>query len=192
LNQLIPVTWPYLNTTDETEILGLYPNVPSFGVPYGEFDNSSFPQNGTQWRRVASIVGDEIMIAPTRLFCNISAFAQNQTVYRYRANLTYPGIPAQFGSTHGIEIPYVWNFPTLQLNNATAKTAEFVSRAWTSFIQYRNPNNHGIEGIPVWRPYSANSSGENFVIGVNNFTTELDTFRADGINFMNSAIIGES
>src|SRR5277367_3190552 len=111
----------------------LYPNIPSEGVPYGEFDNSTFPANGTQWRRIASIAGDLIMIAPCRLFSQIAAFSGYQQVYRYRANLTYPGIPAMLGSTHGVEIPYVWNYPTLQLDPKTSKTVEFVSRAWASF-----------------------------------------------------------
>src|SRR5271163_640506 len=95
-NSLISVEWPYLNSSDDQRILALYPNIPSEGVPYGEFDNSTFPANGTQWRRLAAITGDIIMIAPTRLFSTIASFNYSQTVYRYRANLTYPSIPAQF------------------------------------------------------------------------------------------------
>jgi len=131
------------------------------------------------------------MIAPTRLFSTIASFNYSQTVYRYRANLTYPSIPAQFGSTHGIEIPYVFNSPVLQVSNATARTADFISRAWISFIVDLNPNFHGIEGIPKWNRYSSLPAGENFVIGVDNFSTEADTYRSEGINFINSAIIGE-
>jgi acetylcholinesterase len=167
----------------------LYPNVPSDGVPYGEFDNSTFPGNGTQWRRIASIAGDVIMIAPCRLFSQIAAFSVYQDVYRYRANLTYPGIPAMLGSTHAIEIPYVWNFPTLQLDPETAKTADFVSRAWVSFINNMDPNGHGVEGIPRWNTYSTQPTGENFVIAVNNFSTEVDTYRFDATSFINAALI---
>jgi carboxylesterase type B len=168
----------------------LYPDIPSEGVPYGEFDNSTFPENSTQWRRIASITGDIIMIAPCRLFSQIASFSGYQPVYRYRANLTYPGIPATLGSTHGIDIPYVWNFPTLQLNPETSETVEFVSRAWVSFINDLDPNHHGVEGIPSWNPYSTLPTGENFVIAVNNFTTEPDVSRFDGISFINSVLLG--
>lgn len=167
----------------------LYPDIPSEGVPYGEFDNSTFAANGTQWRRVASIAGDIIMIAPCRFCSYITAFTGYQDVYRFRANLTIPIIPAMLGSTHGIEIPYVWNDPGLQHDPKYSKTVEFVSRAWASFIHDLNPNNHGIEGVPQWNPYINQPTGENFVIAVNNFSTEPDTYRFDGIGFINSALL---
>ena len=188
---LMSVEWPYLNNTDDQTILTLYPNIPSDGVPYGEFANSTFPANGTQWRRLASITGDIIIISGTRLFSHIASFNHSLPVYRYRANLTYPTIPAQFGSTHGIEIPYVFNSPVLKGTNATALTAEVMSRAWISFIVHLDPNYHGVADIPKWKVYSSIPDGENFVIGVGNFSTEADTYRAEGINFINSAIVGE-
>ena len=94
------------------------------------------------------------MIAPCRFFSQIAAFSGYQPVYRYRANLTYPGLPAMLGSIHGIEVPYVWNDPILQIDVRTSKTVEFVSRAWGSFISDLNPNNHGVENIPKWNIYS--------------------------------------
>jgi len=169
----------------------LYPNIPSEGVPYGEFGNSTFPERGTQWRRVASIAGDMIMIAPCRVFSCMSAFAARQPVYRYRVNLTLPSTPAMLGATHNIELPYVWNSPTLQLNATYSTTVNFVSRAWISFISDLDPNNHGLEGLPYWNTYSIGPSGENFVIALNNFSTEPDTYRLDEINFINSAILEE-
>jgi Carboxylesterase family len=158
-------------------------------LPYGEFDNSVVPENGTQWRRISSIAGDLTMIAPCRLFSQIAAFLTYQDVYRYRANLTYPGIPAMLGSTHGIEIPYAWNFPTLQLDPKTAKTANFVWRACVSFINNLDPNDHGVEDIPRWNPYSTQPTGENFVIDVNDFSTESDTYRFAGISFIKAALL---
>lgn len=171
--------------------MALYPDIPSEGVPYGEFGNSTFPEKGTQWRRIASIAGDVFMIAPCRLFSRMSAFSAQQPVYRYRVNLTHPGAPAMLGSTHGIELPYVWNSPTLQLNATYSRTVNFVSRAWISFISDLDPNDHGMEGIPYWNPYSIIPSGENFVIALNNFSTEADIYRLDRMNFINSAILEE-
>lgn len=171
--------------------MALYPNIPSEGVPYGEFGNSTFAKGGTQWRRIASIAGDVIMIAPCRLFSRMSAFAAQQPVYRYRVNLTQPGTSARSGATHSIELPYVWNSPTLQSNVTYSRTVNFVSRAWISFISDLNPNHHGMEGVPYWNPYSIIPSGENFVIALNHFSTEPDTYRLDGINFINSAIVEE-
>lgn len=131
------------------------------------------------------------MIAPCRLFSHMSAFVAQQPVYRYRVNLTQPDTPAMIGATHGIELAYVWNSPNLQLNATYSRTVHFVSRAWISFISDLDPNDHGMEGIPRWNPYSIIPSGENFVIALNNFSTEPDTYRLDGINFINSAILEE-
>ena len=69
------------------------------------------------------------------------------------------------------------------------KTVNFMSRAWASFVVDLNPNNHGLSGIPTWNTYSTSSSGQNFVIQNGTFSTEDDTFRRDGINVINNAVL---
>jgi triacylglycerol lipase len=164
-----------------------YPNIPSEGVPYGQFGNQTFPDYGTQWRRVASITGDVLFIGPCRLFSK----AQSTTTYRYRANLTDPTgqFPAMLGSTHAIEIGYVWNTPAVRTNSDLSRTVDFMSRAWVSFVVDLNPNNHGLSGIATWNKYSAAPQGQNFVIATNSFSTEVDTYRTNGINTINNAVL---
>jgi acetylcholinesterase len=170
--------------------LTLYPDIPSDGVPYGEFGNSTFPKYGTQWRRIASISGDLWFIGPCRLFAQYLAFHKKEKVYKYRVTLTDPLFPAMLGAAHGIEIGYVWNEPTLRLTStAISKTVDFVSRAWASFIYDLDPNHHGLRGIPAWKPYSSSSTGVNLVIATDSFTSEDDTFRSEGIELINSVIL---
>jgi carboxylesterase type B len=166
-----------------------YPNIPDEGVPYGRLDNETFPDYGTQWRRVASIEGDVLFIGPCRLFSSYSSFKEGQTVYRYRLNVTVPTFPPMLGATHGSDVPYVWNTPSLCTDPNTCRTIDFVSRAWVSFVHDLTPNNHGLQGIATWNPYATSSSGQNFVIALNNFSTELDTFRSAGIGVINSAVL---
>jgi triacylglycerol lipase len=169
--------------------MSLYPNIPSQGVPYGRYDNQTFSDFGTQWRRVASIFGDVLFIGPCRLFSNYSSFSSRQSVYRYRFNTTDPSFDPRWGATHGIEIGFVWNTPSLKTNDGLTKTVNFMSRAWASFVVDLNPNNHGLSGIPTWNTYSTSSSGQNFVIQNGTFSTEDDTFRRDGINIINNAVL---
>jgi acetylcholinesterase len=182
-------SWPFFTSSQVDQLMADYPNIPSEGVPYGRFDNQTFPDYGTQWRRVASIEGDALFIGPCRLFSNVSSFSGGQTLYRYRLNLTAPGLPAMLGATHGDDVPYVWNTPSLRTDAATSRTIDFVSRAWVSFVVDLTPNHHGVQNIPTWNPYSTSSSGQNFVIALDNFSTELDTFRVQGIKVINNAVL---
>ena len=166
-----------------------YPNIPSEGVPYGRLGNTTFPAYGTQWRRVASIEGDVLFIGPCRLFTSTSSFIGGQTVYRYRLNLTVPAFPPMWGATHGADVSYVWNTPSLRTDADTSRTIDFVSRAWASFVVDLTPNHHGLQNIATWNPYSTSTSGQNFVIALNNFSTELDTFRVPGITVINDAVL---
>ena len=121
-----------------------YPNIPSQGVPYSMFGNTTFPSLGSQWCRVASITGDIFFIRPCRLFssANVNASAD---IDHYRLNVTDP---TTLGSTHGIDINYVWNSPALKKNStAVAKTVDFMSRVWAAFVVDQNPNGHGVSGV---------------------------------------------
>jgi acetylcholinesterase len=182
-------SWSFFTSSQVDSIMSLYPNIPSEGVPYGRYGNETFPDYGTQWRRVASIFGDVLFIGPCRLFSNISSFTGNQRVYRYRFNTTDPSFDPTWGATHGIEIGFVWNSPSLKTDTGMTATVNFMSRAWASFVVDLNPNNHGLSGIPTWNTYSASSSGQNFVVQNGTFTTEDDTFRLDGIGLINNAVL---
>jgi triacylglycerol lipase len=94
-----------------------------------------------------------------------------------------------WGATHGADVSYVWNTPSLRTDADTSRTIDFVSRAWASFVVDLTPNHHGLQNIATWNPYSTSTSGQNFVIALNNFSTELDTFRVPGITVINDAVL---
>jgi acetylcholinesterase len=170
-------------------LLNLYPNVPASEVPYGRFENQTFPGYGLQWRRLASIYGDVAYIAPCRLFTKVAAFYGRQKVFRYRFNTTDPQFPLVYGSTHASDIGFVWSNPSLKNDPTRAPIVDFMSRAWISFIADLTPNHHGLERFPTWHPYTASPFGQNFVIAQDGFKTEDDIYRRKELEFITDAIL---
>jgi acetylcholinesterase len=163
----------------------LYPNVPSLGVPYGRAGNETFPALGLQWRRVASIAGDQSMIGPARQTAQI--FSTASVVYKYRFNATNPlaGFPDSAGAAHGDEVNFVWALPGLRNGTAQTQLVDLMSRAWVSFVVDLDPNNHGLKGIPRWEDYTSRVHGAGFVFQLDNLTMETDDYRHDGIELLN-------
>ena len=59
-----------------------------------------------------------------------------------------------------------------------------MERAWIAFVADLDPNKHGLEGEPAWPKYSHNAT--NMVLERQGRYVEPDTFRRDGIAFINS------
>jgi len=172
----------------------MYPDDPSLGVPYGRFDGMVWPQAGQQWRRAASILGDFMMIAPSRLSAQVysSTGSSPPATYKYRFNVTnpiYPNYPEYFGSTHGYEVNFVWNMPAVKTTPDYSLVADFMSRSWASFVSDLDPNQHGLEGMPTWEQYSSRPEGANFVVQIGGYGMESDIYRFQGIDFINRLMI---
>ena len=181
--------YPYYNASVINTLMQLYPNIPSLGVPYGRFDNISFPALGLQWRRVASLVGDIVMIGPTRWMAEVLSSTSGHPVFKYRFNVTNPiaGFPDYDGSAHGVEVNFVFNDPDLKNTTELARVTDFMARSWVSFAVDLTPNNHGLANIPVWGEYDTSLEGEEFVVKIDSLSTEPDTFREEGIALINAA-----
>ena len=181
---LTVVSYPYLSSHLDN-LLELYPNIPSEGVPYGQFDNQTIPNAGSQWRRAASIIGDLAVIAPVRWSAQI--FNKTQPVYKFVFNGTYAsGFPAFFGATHGLEIAFIFNDPTLLNTTAEHNLAHVVSRTWISFVSELDPNHHGVAGLPHWDVYSNGPDGVYFDLQQDlPITLKSDDFRKEGIALIN-------
>lgn len=187
------VSYPFFSSDDIETILELYPNIPSLGVPYGRFGDMVWPSLGLQWRRAASIVGDITIIAPARWMSEI--LSNTSAVYKYRFNVTNPlaGFPDYDGSAHGDEVNYVWNWPDLRAYSPeSSKVVDVMAKTWVSFFVDLTPNNHGLEDVPIWEPYSSNTEGENFVIEIDSIDTEVDNFRKEGIDLINKVKVTTS
>lgn len=70
-----------------------------------------------------------------------------------------------------------------------ARTVDFMSTAWAVFVVDLNPNGHGTAGVPNWNGYSSQSQGQNFVMQAGKWSTEMDTFRKQGIDVINNAVL---
>jgi acetylcholinesterase len=159
------------------------------GIPYGRFDNTTFPALGLQWRRVASLVGDIAMIGPTRWLAQILSSSSGQPVFKYRFNVTNPiaGFPDYDGAAHGVEVNFVFNDPDLKNTTELARVTDFMARSWVSFAVGLTPNNHGLENVPVWKEYDTLQGGGEFVVRIDSLSLEADVYRAEGIALINAA-----
>ncbi len=90
--------------------------------------------------------------------------------------------------THGSDNAYTFGHPE---NNrpGDAELMRFMMRAWVSFVNDLDPNGHGLKGEPEWPKYDA-ANATNIVLRRQGRTLEPDTFRKEGIAFINS-IAGE-
>jgi carboxylesterase type B len=99
--------------------------------------------------------------------------------------------------THGRELSFVFDNtggdaydpdPFADMPPSYFELAALMSRMWVSFVVDGDPNGHGVRGQPEWPVYvAANGYGENFVFDANRTNyVELDTFRAEGIAYLQS------
>lgn len=93
---------------DEEEarrLLGLYPNDPSLGEPYG-WGNRTWPEYGLQYKRYQSIATDITMYAPRRLLAErMSDYVENVYSYRWDAP-KFNTTPTAIGVNHFSEVSF--------------------------------------------------------------------------------------
>lgn len=188
-------------------------NNPEFEVPYQpsfplDFNTSDY---GLGYRRLASIVGDIMIIAPRRQACQIWS-AHNLDAFSYRWNIYGNNTAPQIGATHSLEVVYAFhnnntefNFGSPQQLNKTlvelfnkdgtytnhdgthASISQIISKQWISFISTLNPNNHDIYGIPYWCTYNSETSPKkNYVYDFRSVYLEEDKFREKEIDYIMS------
>lgn len=185
------------------EIQKLYPNDQSVGIPslemYPELytpENPLTAQVGLQYRRVCAYMGDLVMQAPRRLTSH-SWTKFGVPVYTYRFDVLVNGVAASTGATHFQEVAFVFNntqglgYDTLVAVNPFANVtqnyfslAQEMSQRWVGFIVHGVPN--GETGVS-WPNYAGNTTeGEkNLVFNVTGSYTEDDTWRKEGIAYIN-------
>ncbi|GKZ39391.1 hypothetical protein AbraIFM66950_000220 [Aspergillus brasiliensis] len=184
--------WGLDNIT--TEILeALYPDIPEIGIP--EIMTGRPPaQFGKQYKRVAAFQGDTNIHAPRRLTSRMWAY-YNVTAYSYRFdafNPAYgPSAGSYAGSTHGVEIPYVfYNLDKVgdgenDTPNAYSDLSKIMSRMWVSFVTNLDPNYY--EGTnPHWPAYNLDNPEIIFfnTSVPNGSYAYLDIYRAEGIKYI--------
>lgn len=174
------------------ELLQLYPNNPAIEPPYSNHANVTYPKYGAQWRRSAAIGGDLVMIAQRRRMAELYTKA-GQKVYSYRFdtplyNATVPGSVKHFDnvmfSFQNISgamgpLPQYQSYRTLSSG---------IGKLYANFVGTHNPNGvnttNGTE-LPYWPQYNIDAP-TNLVLNATASFSEPDTFRKQGISFINS------
>lgn len=188
-------------------ILDLYPNNPGpEEVPFNNPTDEIFPERGLQWRRDATIGGDLVMIAQRRKTCE--QFAQNgvKDVYSYRfdtplwnaSDISEPvtvrhfdNVMFSFQNISGALGP----LPEYQSYRSLSKS---IGRAYASFASSHQPNGAvaglggayggqmgNATGLPTWPRYSSQAP-TNMVLNSHGSFVEEDTWRREGVAFINS------
>lgn len=170
------------------KLLELYPNDPSNEPPYYIADPTIFPSKGLQWRRDCAIAGDIVMISGRRKTSE-EYTRSGLPVYSFRFDTPLWNAPVTAGAQHGVNVVFSFQNisgalgPLPEYKNYTDLSHD-IGRAYISFINDRNPNtNKG--NLPDWPRYILNSP-KNMVLNSNQSYVEDDTFRREGIAFINA------
>ncbi|KAH6868970.1 lipase [Thelonectria olida] len=175
-------------------LLQLYPLDSCDQPPHSISNCSIFPDMGRQWRRAASIGGDMVMIAGRRKMCEVFSSA-NQPVFSYRFDtrlwnrtelegvMHFDNVAFSFQNISGLLGPWPEYDGHRQLSRG-------IGRAYIRFVHSFDPNAHEDTNdtdvdIPYWPPYSL-SNPINMVLNASGSYLESDTYRREGIAFLNS------
>ncbi|TVY88790.1 Lipase [Lachnellula willkommii] len=173
------------------KLLELYPNDPANEPPYCITNATIFPSKGLQWRRDAAIAGDIVMISGRRKVCEeYTKGGMNVFSYRFDTPLWNAAVTA--GAQHFTNVVFSFQEnisgalgPLPQYQQYTDLSRN-IGKAYISFVNDRNPNTgRGNSTLPYWPKYDLGAP-ENMVLNSNGSYVEDDTFRKEGIDFINS------
>ncbi|KAI9069321.1 esterase 1 [Trametes sanguinea] len=162
-------------------LLGLYPDDPAQGSPYGTGSNTF--GLGSEYKRAAAIAGD-IWFHSVRRAWDQAAGGHGVPVFAYLfADPQAVSNPAQ-GVAHGSELGYVFGQP----GSEPARTLSAVMKDyWISFATSLNPNDGKGNSRPKWTQYTSSNQPEVVMQFQGSNTTIIpDTCRAQQISFINS------
>ncbi|RAK95454.1 putative triacylglycerol lipase (LipA) [Aspergillus ibericus CBS 121593] len=181
-----------LNPDQATTILSHYPNISALGCPYG-WGNVTWPARGYEYKRYESMAGDICMFAPRRLLGQHMA-QYEENVYAYRWDVAALNDTSVIGVEHFAEIPFVFanpiqNITALGSDPARLSLGNLAARMWTAFVSDLDPNGHGVSDIPQWPKYDP-ADPYNFVFRLprNECYVEADTYRAEGMEYINTIV----
>ncbi|KAH8152546.1 uncharacterized protein LAJ45_03386 [Morchella importuna] len=188
--QLITSKRWVVNTFQAQKVLSFYPDDPAVGSPFGT-GNRTWPSLGLQYKRYSSIAGDITMDAPRRLLAETySAKGVDQKVYSYRFDSPLQNTTSKVGVGHFSDIPYVFSNTDNKIITALGddpshvKLGHLMARMWASFVTDLDPNGHGVDGIAKWPDYRKGPN--NFVFRNDTSYVEADTYRKEGMAYINS------
>ncbi|KAM3155664.1 hypothetical protein ABEW05_003805 [Botrytis cinerea] len=184
------------------KLLELYPNDPANEPPYYITNATIFPSKGLQWRRSAAIAGDLVMISGRRKLCEVYA-AASQSVYSYRFDTFLWNAAVTDGVKHFVNVVFSFQnisgaLGPLPQYQSYLDLSQNIGKAYISFVNYHDPNalsNSSLSTIsnststtgtnlPHWPLYNKDTP-KNMVLNSNKTFVEDDTWRKEGIDFIN-------
>jgi len=172
------------------KLLELYPNNPAQEPPYHIKNATIFPNKGLQWRRDCAIAGDIVVISGRRKTCE-EFTAAGLSVFSYRFDTPLWNAAVTAGAQHFVNV--VFSFQNISVNlgplpkfqNYT-DLSHNIGKAYISFVNDRDPNtSRGNSTLPHWPRYDL-LTPQNLVLNSNGTFVEDDTFRKEGIAFINT------
>ncbi|VUC23902.1 unnamed protein product [Clonostachys rosea] len=193
------IGWRSYNLSPQTfrKLLELYPADECDVPPHSITNCSLIEGEGKQYRRAASIGGDMVIVAGRRKTCEYLGDDDGKfPVYSYRFNTRLWNRTESQGVQHFDNVAFSFQNITGLLGPAPeysshVKLARAIGRAYVRFAYNANPNPTGRHGhsqslLPYWPRYSL-SRPQNMVFDANGSFLESDTWRKEGITYLNSA-----
>jgi carboxylesterase type B len=182
------------------KLLELYPNNPCGEPPYEITNCSVFPSKGLQWRRGAAIGGDLVMVSGRRKMCELYS-QKGESVFSYRFDTILYGKTALQGVEHFDNTAFSFQNisgllgPSPQYD-ADLKLARAIGESYVRFVYNLDPNPSSSSGgngsslgnaltLPHWPRYDVGNP-VNMVLNASGPHLEPDTFRKEGIEFLNT------
>ncbi|EDR16111.1 extracellular triacylglycerol lipase precursor [Laccaria bicolor S238N-H82] len=167
------------------KILQLYPDVPALGAPFGT-GNETFGYS-SQYKRLAAISTDAMMLAPRRFWQKAAADFGVKT-YGYLFTEPMLADPPALGTTHAVDLTFVYGglyYKPLEKTTSAHTASSYFIDYWVSFTNGLDPNDGKGVQRPKWEQYT---SKNQVLLQINgqNTTTIPDTFRKTQTDFMNS------
>ncbi|CAN8096672.1 unnamed protein product [Discula destructiva] len=181
------------------KFLEIYPNDPCNEPPMYTWNCSVFAPKGLVWRWGAAIGGDMVMHSGRRKMCELFAGAAAQDVFSYRFDTRLWSRDPLLGIPHFDNVAFSFqNISGLLGPSPTydddLRIARSVAISYISFVYELDPNPPAdwevlekVDALPLpeWPRYSLNEP-TNMVLNVSGPWVEPDTWRAEGIAYMNT------
>lgn len=178
-------------------LLELYPDDPCTEPPLYITNCTRFASLGLAWRRGAAIGGDMVMHSGRRKMCELYS-AQHQPVFSYRFDTRLWSENPVLGIPHFDNVAFSFQNISGLLGPSSEQQALQIARsvavAYISFVYELDPNpaigeevaeTVGAMLLPVWPQYSLEKP-TNMVLNVTGPWVEADTWRQEGIAYLNT------
>jgi carboxylesterase type B len=182
-------------------LLELYPDDPCNAPPHAVTNCSRFESldRGSQWRRGADIGGDLVMISGRRKMCELYASRRggSQPVYSYRFDQRLWNRTDVEGIQHFDNVAFSFQNISGLLGpspefDSHARLARTVGEAYVRFVYDLDPNARANasnnSALPRWPRYDL-SRPVNMVLNASRSYVEHDTYRKEGIAYMNTPAV---